>query len=75
MAVADDDTFDITGTMLGKHGDEETWGVLMDSVGGKTRPITINMSRLSGRFDRHKVGEPVTITVKGPNATRTSVSG
>jgi hypothetical protein len=65
VALADDDTFDVTGTIVGKHGDKETWVVLTDSVGGKTRPITIDMSHLSGTFDRHKVGEPITITVKG----------
>src|SRR5207248_193300 len=33
-------------------------------VSGRERPITIDMSRLSGTFERHKVGEPVTLTVR-----------
>jgi hypothetical protein len=63
VALADD-SFDVTGTIIDKHGDKETWVVWTDAVGGKSRPITIDMSHLSGTFDRHQVGEPITITVK-----------
>src|SRR2546423_7704243 len=59
------DSFDATGTIIDKHGDKETWVLWTDAVGGKERPITIDMSHLSGTFDRHQVGEPVTITIRG----------
>jgi hypothetical protein len=65
VALADDDSFDVTGTIVDKHGDKQTWVVLTSDVGGKERPITIDMSHLSGTFDRHKVGEPITITIRG----------
>ncbi len=64
VALADD-SFDATGTIIDKHGDKETWVLWTDAVGGKSRPITIDMSHLSGTFDRHAVGETVTINIKG----------
>jgi|SRR5581483_11366740 len=64
VALAGDDSFDVTGTIVDKHGDKETWVVLTSDVGGKERPITIDMSHLSGTFERHKVGEPVTINIR-----------
>jgi len=65
VALADDGSFDATGTIIDKHGDKETWVLWTDAVGGKERPITIDMSHLSGTFDSHKKGETVTITIRG----------
>src|SRR6476659_9182545 len=55
---------DVHGTIVETHDSKEEWVILTSSLTGREQPITIDMSRMSDTFARHKVGEPIHIIVQ-----------
>ena len=55
---------DVHGTIIAANDEKEEWVILTSSLTGKEQPITVDMSRMSDTYARHKRGEPIHIIVE-----------